>query len=471
VTNDNQGTTTSTATNARSKRPPVWSRISAIGALVVSLATMVVLVIFTARNLLYVVAVLLGGGLAISALWIAATNRRFRWLASAAALLFVAGTVASVTGVGRGLEAVAVAMVGILAAAVLGTLALRWEVDHALTERWHRVAAARHGVVLMNPASGDGKAARFHLVDEAQQRGITPVLLRPHDDLEELAETAVNQGADVLGMAGGDGSQAVVAMVAARHGVPFVCVPAGTRNHFALDLGIDRSDPVKALDAYGPAREARIDLAEVNGEVFVNNVSLGLYADFVASDQYRKAKRRTVAKMLPELLGPGAAPSGLTVDGPEGLIVDAQLIEVSNNPYTLCSVIGFGSRPWLDTGSLGVASLAIRRASDVNRLVALEVSGHPERFEGWRQWTAGRLQVRGPRPLAAAIDGEARTLEPPLAFAIRPRSLRVRIADGQKGASPAFRQAPVDASTLAGLLRVARGRPSGIVVRSGTGAS
>lgn len=161
MTNDNQGTTTSTATNARSKRPPVWSRISAIGALVVSLATMVLLVIFTARNLLYVVAVLLGGGLAISALWIAATNRRFRWLASAAALLFVAGTVASVTGVGRGLEAVAVAMVGILAAAVLGTLALRWEVDHALTERWHRVAAARHGVVLMNPASGDGKAARF----------------------------------------------------------------------------------------------------------------------------------------------------------------------------------------------------------------------------------------------------------------------------------------------------------------------
>ena len=250
----------------------------------------------------------------------------------------------------------------------------------------------------------------------------------------------MNQGADVLGMAGGDGSQAVVATVAARHGVPFVCVPAGTRNHFALDLGIDRSDPVKALDAYGPAREARIDLAEVNGEVFVNNVSLGLYADFVASDQYRKAKRRTVAKMLPELLGPGAAPSGLTVDGPEGLIVDAQLIEVSNNPYTLCSVIGFGSRPWLDTGALGVASLAIRRASDVNRLVALEVSGHPERFEGWRQWTAGRLQVRGPRPLAAAIDGEARTLEPPLAFAIRPRSLRVRIADGQDGASPAFRQ-------------------------------
>jgi len=174
---------------------------------------------------------------------------------------------------------------------------------------------------------------------------------------------------------------------------------------------------------------------------------------------------------LPELLGPGAAPSGLTLDGPGEAVVGAQLVEVSNNPYTLCSLIGFGPRPLLDTGALGVASLTIRRTSDVNRLVALEISGHPERFEGWHQWTAGHLQARGPCPLAAAIDGEARRLEPPLAFTIRPRSLRVRIAGGQSGASPAFRRAPVSVSTLVGLLRVARGRPSGIVARPGTGAA
>lgn len=272
-------------------------------------------------------------------------------------------------------------------------------------------------------------------------------------------------------MAGGDGSQAVVAAVAARHAVPFVCIPAGTRNHFALDLGIDRDDPVKALDAYGPARETSIDLAAVNGEVFVNNVSLGLYAELVASDRYRGAKRRTVVEMLPELLGPAAPPSGLIVDGPDQEIIGAQLLEISDNPYTLCSVIGFGSRPLLDTGTLGVATLTISRTSDVNRLVALEIAGHPERFGGWRQWTADRLEVRGPQPLAIAIDGEARTLEPPLEFVIRPGSLRVRIADGQFGASPAFRQAPMAASTLLGLLRVARGRPSGIVALPGMGPS
>lgn len=465
------GTMTSPNTNAESARPPLWSRIAAVGALVLSLVTMVILIIFTAQNLVYVVVALLGGGLAISALWIAATNRRYRWLAAAAAAVLVAVTVASVTWVGRNLVAVAVALVGILVASVLGTLALRSEVHHALAGRWYRVGAAGHGVVLVNPESGGGKAARLDLVDEAERRGISPVMLEPGDDLAELAEAAVSQGADVLGMAGGDGSQAVVAAIAARHGVPFVCIPAGTRNHFALDLGIDRDNPVKALDAYGSARESAIDLAEVNGETFVNNVSLGLYAEFVASDRYREAKRRTVAKMFPELLGPGAPPSGLTVDGPRGPIVGTQLVEVSNNPYTLCSVIGFGSRPLLDTGKLGVASLTIRRTSDVNRLVALEISGHPERFEGWSQWTAGHLEVRGHRPIVVAIDGEARTLDPPLAFAIRPRSLRVRIGKGQSGASPAFRRAPVAVSTLVGLLRVARGRPSGIVARSGTGAT
>ena len=158
----------------------------------------------------------------------------------------------------------------------------------------------------------------------------------------------MTRGADALGMAGGDGSQAVVAAVAAEHGLPFVCIPAGTRNHLALDLGIDRDDPVGALDAFGSARESTIDLAEVNGEVFVNNVSLGLYAQVVASAEYRWAKRRTVAEMLPDLVGPDAASFGLSVDGPDGPVTSAQLIQISNNPYTLSSLAGFGSRPvWI----------------------------------------------------------------------------------------------------------------------------
>ena len=78
-------------------------------------------------------------------------------------------------------------------------------------------------------------------------------------------------------MAGGDGSQATVAAIAAERGVPVACVPAGTRNHFALDLGVNRDDVVGALDALVDGGERVVDLGEVNGRVFVNNVSVGLY--------------------------------------------------------------------------------------------------------------------------------------------------------------------------------------------------
>lgn len=326
--------------------------------------------------------------------------------------------------------------------------------------------ATRHGVVLLNPKSGGGKVERFRLADEARRRGIEAICLEACDDLRTLAEAAVAQGADALAMAGGDGSQAVVASVAARHGLPFACVPAGTRNHFALDIGIDPRDPVGALDAFGPARETVIDLAEVNGETFVNNVSLGVYAGIVASDRYREAKRRTVAEMLPDLLGPGAPPFGLSVDGPDKPITGAQIVQVSNNPYTLSSLAGFGSRARLNTGALGVATLSITRPSDVSVLVALETAGHPERFDGWRAWTTRYVKVDGPSPLHAAVDGEARTMLSPLYLRIRPHALRVRIPHGQSGASPAFRRAPVSVSTLAGLWRVVRGKPSGIVPAS-----
>ena len=134
-------------------------------------------------------------------------------------------------------------------------------------------------------------------------------MLDADDDLGSLAVASVGEGADVVGMAGGDGSQAIVAAVAANHAVPFVCVPAGTRNHLALDLGVDRDDLVGALDAFGPARETRIDLATVNGRVFVNNVSLGVYAEIVSSDAYRDAKLETVSRALPDLVGRGSNPT------------------------------------------------------------------------------------------------------------------------------------------------------------------
>jgi len=443
--------------------PPLGPRVAAVCSLAAASLTLVALVAFTAPNPAATIVALATCSLGVTGLQIGVTNAHLRWASVAIAALFVGGTIAVLAAAGDTVAQIEIVVAGMAISAVLGAIALSWEIRRAVVELWHEVPAVRRGVILINPRSGDGKPARLHLADEACRRGIEPVVLEPGDDLRALAEAAVARGADALGMAGGDGSQAIVAAVAAEHGLPYVCIPAGTRNHFALDLGVDRRHPVRALDAFGPARQASIDLAEVNGEVFVNNVSLGIYAQFVASDEYREAKRRTVAAMLPRLLAPDAPDFGFRVAADGEPISEPRIILVSNNPYTLSSIAGFGSRARLDSGALGVATLSINRGSDVNRLVTLDIAGHPERFDGWRAWTTRRLVIEGPPASRVAIDGEARTWDPPLRFAIRPKALRVRIARRESGTSPAFLRAPVATSTAVGLARVARGRPSGIV--------
>ena len=242
------------------------------------------------------------------------------------------------------------------------------------------VAPAKSGVLFMNLKSGGGKAERFHLVDECRARGIEPVVLEGGQDwVAIIRETAPKH--DVVGMAGGDGSQALVGSIAAELGLPMVVVPAGTRNHLALDLGLDRDDVVGALDAYGEAVERPMDLADVNGHVFVNNVSLGLYAAIVRSPEYRDAKVDTTLATLPTVLGPGTAPFDLRFDAPDGHHDGAHVIQVSNNPYgeTLAAL---GSRPRLDTKQLGVVSLIIDGDRAIAKFVAAVTISLPDRIDG-----------------------------------------------------------------------------------------
>jgi diacylglycerol kinase family enzyme len=322
-----------------------------------------------------------------------------------------------------------------------------------------RVGAARSAVLIVNPKSGGGKAERFELAAEARRRGVEPIVLTPGDDLLALAEGAVSRGAEVVGMAGGDGSQALVATVAARLGVAHVCVPAGTRNHFALDLGLDRDDVVGALDAFTDGLERRIDLARVGEQVFVNNASLGVYAKVVQSDEYRDAKRETWTRMLPDLLGPDAPPPGYRFTAPDGSSCDdAALVLVSNNPYQLTHFAGAGTRARLDTGTLGVVAARVRGASDVSRLVALELAGQAGRFPGLLSWTTPTLEVRSSDPVVAVgLDGEALVLRPPLRFASAPLALRVRVPR-TAGLAPAARSVALTRESLSALLRVAAGR-------------
>lgn len=286
----------------------------------------------------------------------------------------------------------------------------------------------QHPVLLYNPRSGGGKAQRFALAEEARARGIEPIELTPGSDLETLVRGAVARGADGLAMAGGDGSQAVVAAIAAELGLPYSCIPAGTRNHFALDLGVDRDDVVGALDAFVDGGERRVDLAEVNGRVFVNNVSLGLYAEAVQHDGYRDAKLRTILDTVPDVLGPGGGDLDLHWHGPGGQEHrSGAAILVSNNRYRLGRAVGSGTRPRIDDALLGITVFG-------------GPSGRGAGGRGtqrmWREWSAPSFEVDADRSVPAGIDGEALVLEAPLHFEIRPGVLRVRIARAHPGASP-----------------------------------
>ena len=304
-------------------------------------------------------------------------------------------------------------------------------------------------IVVWNPRSGGGKAVTNNLAHEARARGIEPIELKPGDDLVQLVRDAVARGADGLAAAGGDGTQALVASIAAEHDLPFACIPAGTRNHFALDLGVDRDDVVGALDAFVNGGERRIDLAEVNGRVFVNNVSLGLYAEAVQKEGYRDAKLRTILDTAPDVLGsqPTGSSSEMGWRGPDGGAHEsAAVILVSNNPYRLGRALASGTRPRLDTGELGVA--------------ALGTPGPPSAGSrpGWEQWSAATFEVSSTEPVPAGIDGEALVLDPPLRFAIRPGVLRVRIAPQHPGASPSAELPQGLIQVLGRLFGVAAGR-------------
>ena len=290
---------------------------------------------------------------------------------------------------------------------------------------WRPAEPPLRPVLLVNPRSGGGKAARAGVAERARAKGIEVVIFTSGQDLAALAHGAVAAGADALGVAGGDGSLAIVAAAAAANSIPFVCVPAGTRNHFALDVGVDRHDVIGALDAFTDGAERRIDFAEVNGRTFLNNVSLGIYGDTVRSPAYRDAKVRTLLETAAEVMRPGAeAPALRLVDDLGREHRHLTVVLVSNNPYAVDRPLVTGTRPALDTGHLGI--------------IVIDAPGDSPRAPG-RSWSAPHLELSAPAPVHAGVDGEAVDLSPPLRFAIRPAALRVRISSRHPGASPSAR--------------------------------
>jgi len=286
--------------------------------------------------------------------------------------------------------------------------------------------------LIMNPRSGGGKVVRFGLREKAESLGAEVAVLEGPGtvDVAGLARDAVARGADLLGVAGGDGTQALVAAVAAEHDVPLLVISAGTRNHFALDLGLDREDPSTCLDALRDGVEMRVDLGEVNGRPFVNNVSFGAYAAIVERPEYRDEKLKTTLDLLPDLLTSTTGPrlvaraDTVTLQGPQALLV-------SNNPYNTGDVAGLGRRPRIDGGVLGVIGVRARNAVEAARML------RGRRAAGLTLVVADEVEVDADvAEVPAGVDGESVRLATPVRCRVRPGALRVRVPRDRPGVPP-----------------------------------
>jgi diacylglycerol kinase family enzyme len=432
--------------------------LAAFGGLVVAVAAVVVLsgeslIGLVLTGLLYLL-------LAGAAMWWAFSTRKVwkRWLNLALIAFLVAALVINLIEFSLWNAA---GVLAIVVSALVYGLATR----RALTGAAPVATADRSTTpparpwLLVNPRSGDGTAGRVGLVDGARARGIRVHELASGDDPARLAREAVAAGADAVGVAGGDGSLGLIAAVAVELGVPFVCVPAGTRNHFAHDLGLDRADPLAALDAF-TGLERRIDVGMVGDRMFMNNVSLGAYADVVAEPGYRARKLATARVVLQAAVRGERARLAVEFRDPDGRLHEEVLVLlVANNKYQLKQASELGARDRLDDGVLQVSALRARTGAALAVVVAQAAVGRARSGATWAQWETTALQVASKLPdLPAGVDGETVMLSTPLEFRILPRALRVLVPGMLRPPAPKLR--PLSLAALRRLWVVALGRQS-----------
>ena len=412
---------------------PATRRQRWLARLAFTAAFAAVAVVLLSGALRSISALLVGfAGLAIAcaaAWWFLANRGVVRWLACA--VLVAAPVAVIVVYVAAGLLWEIALGVVLAAAAVAAGRAALSSGPSAAKPREHAVAPQRQPFVIMNPRSGGGKVGKFGLQDKAAALGAAVALLDGPGmvDVAALARQAVDAGADLVGVAGGDGTQALVAGIAAERDVPMMVISAGTRNHFALDLGLDREDPASCLSALTDGVELRIDLGLIGNRTFVNNASFGAYAQVVQSPAYRDDKSGTALEMLPDLLsGHQGAHLVVRVDG-QVILDGPQAVLVSNNPYETGDIAGLGRRARLDQGVLGVVGVKIETAAQAAGLLR-----RAQRSRSVTVLTAREVVIDADQPqIPVGIDGESVLMPTPVHCTIRPLSLRVRVPRARPG--------------------------------------
>ena len=401
----------------RSQRWLAWLSFGLAG-----LAVAILLIFAGLRSLAMVAVVVVGAVLTLTAAYFFLSRRGVvRWMSAVVVVLAPIGVIVAHAIAGLLWVAVLAVAVWVLAG-VTARLALAGyrKRDWRMPEYPAQPPAA-HPFFIMNPRSGGGKVGKFDLKRKAEGLGAEVFLMEgPEEvDVAAVARDAVARGADLLGVAGGDGTQALVAEVAAEHGIPFVVITAGTRNHFALDLGLDREDPAASLDALTDGVELHVDLGVIGGQTFVNNASFGAYAEVVQTPEYRGDKMGTTLQLLPDLLqGHEGARLEARADGTR--IEAPQALLVANNPYGMGDVAGLGRRARLDGGVLGVIGVNVDSA---HQAVGLLRGAHST---GVSVLTTRQIEITADAPrIPVGIDGEAVRLPTPVQCTIRPGALRV----------------------------------------------
>jgi len=380
------------------------------------------------RSIVLVAVVAVGVAVALVAVWWFLTHRGvLRWLA--AVVVVAAPVTVAVLCIRAGLLWLVAVCAGLwIVAGVAGRAALARTGGPAPPEEYE-TPSPRRPFLIMNPRSGGGKVERFDLATKARALGAEVVLLSGPEnvDVVELARRAVRDGADLLGVAGGDGTQALVAAVAAETGTPFMVISAGTRNHFAMDLGLDRENVSACLDALNDGVELQVDLGLIGDRTFVNNASFGAYAAVVQSPAYRDDKTATTLDMLPDLLVRRQG-SELRLRTGKVVVSGPQAVLISNNPYGSGDIAGLGRRDRIDTGLLGVLAVTVSGAGDAARLLRGRRSGVVTLINS----PEATIEADTPE-IAVGIDGEAVFMSTPVRCAIRPGALRVRVPRNRPG--------------------------------------
>jgi diacylglycerol kinase family enzyme len=283
--------------------------------------------------------------------------------------------------------------------------------------------------VLAGTGHGDGmsKALADSFVAAAAAAHIVAADPR-RDDLTALAGRAAADGARAVVAAGGDGTVRSVAAGLAGTGTPLGVIPAGTLNHFAKDMRIPLA-AAKAVRTIVEAHVTSVDVGEVNGHVFINNSSLGLYPQLVQSRvrYQRRGHGKWAAFLLASFDGLrrySFVKAHLTADGRK-LVRRTPLVFIGNNRYELTTLTA-GTRKSLAEGHLSLYVTHHKRPVELLTLAARALAG---------RLTPGRdLDVLFAREIlvhtrtltvSVATDGEVQRMRMPLHYRIRPADLSV----------------------------------------------